>query len=103
MVDKQYDVGLYHVCIEHDFEEDNAKAFTEVITPDGNVHLLDITPYWPSDKLILRMIQFHERFGYFVTRQEVGSGAPVELDELNALFKEAEEHQFDNADGKFYD
>jgi len=103
MVDKKYGVGLYNVSIEHDYEEDNVKAFTEVTTPDGNQHLLDITPYWPSDKLILRMIQFHERFGYFATRQEVGSGSPVELDELNALYAEADEHQFDNADGKIYD
>jgi len=103
MVDEKYDVGLYHVSIEHDFEEDNVKAFTEVTSPDGNQHLLDITPYRPSKELILRMIQFHERFGYFVTRQEVGSGASVTLDEINELYKEADEHQFDNIDGKIYD
>jgi len=103
MVDKKYGIGLYNVSIEHDYEEDNVKAFTEVTTPDGNRHLLDITPYRPSDKLILRMIQFHEKFGYFVTRQEAGSGAPVELGDLETLFKIAEEHQFDNAEGKIYD
>jgi hypothetical protein len=49
------------------------------------------------------MIEFHQKFGYFVTRAETGSGGCVELHELNALFEEAEEHQFDNVDGKIYD
>ena len=103
MVDKKYGIGLYNVSIEHDYEEDNVKAFTEVTTPDGNRHLLDITPYWPSDELILRMIQFHEKYGYFVTRSETQSGGPVELHELEKVEKLAAEHQFDNADDKIYD
>jgi hypothetical protein len=103
MVDETYMVDNYKVTIEHDFEEDNVKAFTDVITPDGNRHFLDVTPYSPSKDLITRMIEFHQKFGYFVTRAETGSGGCVELHELNALFEEAEEHQFDNVDGKIYD
>jgi hypothetical protein len=103
MVDETYMVDNYKVTIEHDFEEDNVKAFTDVITPDGNRHFLDVTPYSPSKDLITRMIEFHQKFGYFVTRQEAGSGAPVELGDLETLFKIAEEHQFDNAEGKIYD
>jgi hypothetical protein len=34
MVDETYMVDNYKVTIEHDFEEDNVKAFTDVITPD---------------------------------------------------------------------
>ena len=103
MVDETYYVGNYKVNIEIEQEEDNEKAWVEVTTPEGATEHLDITPYWPARQLISRMIDFHQKFGYFVTRAETGKGGCVELHELNALFEEAEEHQFDNAEGKIYD
>ena len=71
--------GDYTVSITHDCEEDNVKAWTEVISPDGRFAHLDITPYSPERNLIRRMIRFHSMFGYWVTRQMVESGGPVEM------------------------
>ena len=57
--------GDYAVSITHDFEEDNVKAWTEVISPAGERTHLDITPYSPDNNLIKRMIRFHSMFGYW--------------------------------------
>ena len=103
MVDETYHVGNYKVNIEIEQEEDNEKAWVEVTTPEGATEHLDITPYWPDKILILRMIQFHVKYGYFVTRSETQSGGPVELHELEKVEKLASEHQWENADGKVYD
>lgn len=81
--------GDYAVSITHDFEEDNVKAWTEVISPDGRFAHLDITPYSPERNLIRRMIRFHSMFGYWVTRHMVESGGPVEMHELEKIFEEA--------------
>jgi hypothetical protein len=93
MIDEEFVVntpkGDYSVSITIDVEEDNEKAWTEVTTPCGNVTHLDITPYWPEHNLIKRMIRFHSMFGYWVTRQMVGSGGPIEMHELEEIFEEA--------------
>lgn len=93
MIDEEFIVstskGDYSVSITHDFEEDNIKAWTEVISPAGTRAFLDITPYSPEHNLIKRMIRFHSMFNYWVTREMVGSGGPVEMHELEEIFEEA--------------
>lgn len=93
MIDEEFIVnsknGDYKVSITIDQEEDNEKAWVEVTTPCGNSTSLDITPYWPEHSLIKRMIYFHSMFNYWVTREMVGSGGPVEAHELEEIFEEA--------------
>lgn len=90
MQDETYYIDDYKVDIQIDFEEDNQKAYVEVITPDGNRHLLDITPYWPSDELIEKMVRFHEKYGYFLTRQDIGSSGSVEISDIEKSVKSKE-------------
>ena len=92
--------GDYRVTIDIDYEEDNMKAFTYVKTPDGKSHMLDITPYDPSEHLIKMMITFYVRYGYFITRKNTGSGGSVIEEEIEELSKEAFNYQFENAPTK---
>jgi hypothetical protein len=93
MIDENFIVnsknGDYKVSITIEQEEDNEKAWTEVTSPCGNKTHLDITPYWPEHSLIKRMIYFHSMFNYWVTREMVGKGGPVEAHDLEEIFEEA--------------
>jgi hypothetical protein len=85
MEDETYYIDGYKVEIQIDFEEDNQKAYVEVTPSDGNRHLLDITPYWPSSELIEQMVRFHEKYGYFLTRQDIESSGSVVIEDIKKV------------------
>ena len=100
MNDKTYKVGNYTVTLEYDVEPDNVKIFHYAKSPDGKETLLDVSPYDEGVKIIPRMIEFHELFGYYPERKHVGSGGSPTLKEVNELFAVALEYQFEGAPTK---
>lgn len=88
--------GIYHVKIEHDYEEDNVKAFHSVTAPNGLTHTLDISPYESDPKEIIAMlITFYIRYDYFPTRENANIGGPLEVEDVKKLHDEAAEYQFE--------
>lgn len=71
---------------EEDREEDNVKLFQYIVTPDGERHWLDHTPYCELTKADLAAyVAFYKVHGRFPTRQDIDSCGPIHSEDLVAL------------------
>lgn len=76
----------YVVRYEDEMDYDTNTTNVLVQPPNSDkAELLDISPYSVDLRTVNAMINFHRKHGRFPTRQDVGSIAPLTLDDLEKL------------------